>query len=59
MIKNVEKIYSKVDTSITYKMTLDDGKVWSVPISEDNTDYQAIQEWIKEGGEVIDNPPTE
>ena len=22
-----------------------------------NTDYQAIQEWIVEGGVVIDNPP--
>jgi phage gp16-like protein len=24
-------------------------------IDEANTDYQAIQEWIKEGGTVIDN----
>ena len=54
----VEKIYSDNVLS-SYKMTLDDGKVWSVPIREDNTDYQAIQKWIKEGGEVIDNPPTE
>ena len=59
MIKSVEKIYSIASNSITYKMTLDDGKVWSVPISEDNTDYQAIQKWIAEGGEVIDNPPTQ
>jgi len=55
MIKNVEKIYSKVDTSITYKMTLDDGKVWSVPLDPANTDYQSIQKWISEGGTVIDN----
>jgi acid stress-induced BolA-like protein IbaG/YrbA len=27
----------------------------SVPINEDNTDYQAIQEWIEDGGTVIDN----
>ena len=27
----------------------------SVPLDEANTDYQAIQEWIKEGGTVIDN----
>jgi hypothetical protein len=26
-------------------------------VSYTNTDYQAIQEWIAEGGEVIDNPP--
>jgi len=29
-----------------------------VPLDPANTDYQAIQKWIKEGGEVIDNPPT-
>ena len=27
----------------------------SVPLDEANTDYQAIQEWIAEGGTVIDN----
>ena len=27
----------------------------SVPLEPANTDYQAIQEWIKEGGTVIDN----
>ncbi len=31
----------------------------SVPLDPANTDYQAIQKWISEGGEVIDNPPTE
>ena len=36
-------------------MTLDDGKVWSVPLDPANTDYIAIQKWIAEGGEVIDN----
>jgi hypothetical protein len=29
--------------------------VWSVPLDPANTDYQAIQEWIAEGGTVIDN----
>ncbi len=27
----------------------------SVPLDEANTDYQAIQEWIADGGTVIDN----
>jgi len=27
------------------------------PLDEANTDYQAIQEWIADGGVVIDNPP--
>ena len=30
-----------------------------IPLNPANTDYQAIQKWIAEGGEVIDNPPTE
>ena len=54
----IEKKYFN-NQFVSYKMTLDDGKVWSVPLSEDNTDYQAIQKWIEDGGEVIDNPPTE
>ena len=29
----------------------------NVPLDPANTDYQAIQKWIAEGGEVIDNPP--
>ena len=28
-----------------------------VPLDEANTDYQAIQQWIADGGTVIDNPP--
>ena len=54
----VEKIYEKGEFS-SYKMTLDNGQVWSVPLDEANTDYQAIQEWIAAGNSVIDNPPQE
>jgi hypothetical protein len=56
MINKVEKIYS-VGEFINYKMTLIDGKIWFVPLDEANRDYQAIQEWIADGGTVIDNPP--
>ena len=28
---------------------------YSVPLDPANTDYQAIQKWISEGGTVIDN----
>jgi hypothetical protein len=51
----VEKYYFN-NKFTSYKMTLDSGEVWSVPLDPANTDYQTIQEWIKEGGEVIDNP---
>jgi hypothetical protein len=56
MINNVEKTYSYFTNEFNgYKMTLDNGTVTFVPLSETNTDYQAIQEWIAEGGVVIDN----
>jgi hypothetical protein len=53
MINTVEKIYS-VSEFISYKMTLTNGQVWFVPLDEKNKDYQAIQEWIADGGTVID-----
>ena len=62
MIKNVEKMYSLTSPIVfikTYKVTLNNDTVIYVPLDEANTDYQAIQEWIKEGGTVIDNPPQE
>ena len=62
MIKNVEKMYSLTSPIVfikTFKVTLNNDTVIYVPLEPLNTDYQAIQEWIKEGGEVIDNPPTE
>ena len=34
-----------------------DGTILWVPNDEANTDYQAIQKWIADGGTVIDNPP--
>ena len=59
MIETVEKIYHYLNNNfINYKMTLTNGEVWSVPLDEANTDYQAIQEWAKiEGNNIIDNPP--
>jgi hypothetical protein len=59
MINTVEKIYNVSNQSNTFKVTYDNGIISFVPLDQSNTDYQAIQEWIKEGGEVIDNPPTE
>ena len=39
-----------------YKMVKNNITI-DVPIEPANTDYQAIQEWISDGGTVIDNPP--
>jgi hypothetical protein len=39
-----------------YKVELlNDNNVIFVPLDTANTDYQEIQEWIAEGGTVIDN----
>jgi hypothetical protein len=45
------KIYKHINKSIIF----DNDITSNVPLDPANTDYQAIQEWIKEGGEVIDN----
>jgi len=43
---------------ISYQVTyVNSNRVKSVPLNEANADYQEIQEWIAEGGMVIDNPP--
>ena len=55
MINTVEKIYNWENNFTNYKVTYDDGKISFVPNNEANTDYQAIQEWIADGGTVIDN----
>jgi hypothetical protein len=59
MINTVKKNY--IDGKfVSYQVTYVDSNIQlSVPLNPDNTDYQAIQKWIAEGGEVIDNPPTE
>jgi len=60
MINTVEKIYETIPTvehngyMVTY---VNSNKVKLVPLATDNTDYQVIQEWIADGGTVIDNPP--
>ena len=57
MIQTVEKIYTS--TGFNYLMTLTDDSSWSVPNDPANIDYQAIQEWIADGGTVIDNGGSE
>ena len=56
MINTVTKNYNSITNEFcSYQVTYDNGKVLSVPLDEANTDYQAIQEWIADGGTVIDN----
>ena len=39
--------------NVAIKATIN-GVVWSVPLDPDNIDYQAIQEWVKEGNKIED-----
>jgi hypothetical protein len=55
MINTVEKIYNDENEFVSYKLTLLNNKEWFVPLDTANSDYQAIQEWIEDGGVVIDN----
>jgi len=57
MINTVTKNYVD-EVFVSYQVTyVNSNRVKSVPIAEDNSDYQAIQEWIADGNTVIDNKP--
>ncbi len=56
MINQVIKKYFN-NKFINYQVTYDNGKISFIPLDEANTDYQAIQEWIQQGNQVVDNPP--
>ena len=59
MISSVKKMYMKNDdNSLTgehYFEIIKDGIVMDVPNNIENRHYQEIQEWIADGGTVIDN----
>jgi len=59
-INNITKKYNADRIFCSYTIEFNNSNmIKSVPLDPANTDYQAIQKWIAEGGEVIDNPPTE
>jgi len=58
MIRNftsVTKQYDIVNSTHIGYIVVENSVTLNVPLDEANTDYQAIQEWIAEGGVVIDN----
>ena len=55
IINTVTKFYDLDNNFSAYKVTDENNKIYQVPLDEANTDYQAIQEWIADGGTVIDN----
>ena len=57
MINTVEKYYNKENEFDHYLVSYSNGVITHVPLDEANRDYQEIQQWIADGGTVIDNPP--
>ena len=51
MIDNVKKYKLNGDV-VSYTMTLTNGKVWSVPLDEANTDYQNILQWVADDNTI-------
>ena len=56
MIKAVKKNISPITGELcSYRVTqINSDKIKSVPLDPDNTDYQAIQKWVKEGNKIED-----
>ena len=50
---SVTKIYDSNEA--TFYRIVENGVTSFVPLDTANSDYQAIQEWIADGGTVIDN----
>tara|TARA_R110000764_G_scaffold113817_2_gene200935 strand:+ start:1050 stop:1229 length:180 start_codon:yes stop_codon:yes gene_type:complete len=58
MINTITKQYNLEGQFKSYLITYVNSNIQkSVPLVEDNTDYQAILTWIEDGGTVIDNSP--
>ena len=58
MISTVEKNYSPTNVDgFNFKVTFNNGDFLFVPNDPANRNYQEIQQWIADGGTVIDNPP--
>ena len=55
IIKSIIKNYNNFNEFNNYKVITSNDKEYFVPLDEANSDYQAIMEWIADGGTVIDN----
>jgi len=53
MIQSVKKINNLMNNQLGgYQMTLTNGIILSVPLDEDNTDYQNILKWVADGNTI-------
>jgi hypothetical protein len=52
-IQNVKKMKCSItDEVVSYNITTQDNTILSVPKATDNTDYQAILEWVADGNTI-------
>lgn len=54
-IQSVKKVNSPTTGELAnYNTTLSDGTIHCVPHATDNTDYQAILEWVADGNTIAE-----
>ena len=55
-IKTVKKVNDSIENVLdSYRVTyVNTNRIKSVPLDSANIDYQAIQEWVKEGNKIED-----
>ena len=41
-----------IPETTTIQVTQDDGQIWSVPMEDDNVDYQNILAWVEDGNTI-------
>ena len=54
MISSVEKVYVDGNFNNIYRVTFSSGKISNVPHDTENTDYQAILDWVAAGNTITD-----
>ena len=52
MISTVIKIYDGDEELDTLSVTYADGKVWSVPKTVSNRQYQEVLQWVADGNSI-------
>jgi len=53
IIQSVKKFNDPYENKLNgYILTTTDGIIKNVPLSEGNTDYQEIQEWVADGNTI-------
>ena len=58
MFIRVEKIYSPINNEfVYYQCNLSNGRKMAIVNNPDSPEYGQVQQWIADGGTVIDNPP--